>query len=648
MRKIWMLSFIFVVVISTVVSAGQIDLSKAKIVVLSPDKKIMANAGDMLGDEIDKRTRIGLDVVSKLPGPTQAAIVIGTHIDLVRKGYEPPAGFEVPAKADAYSVWIDTTTRPVATICAAGYDDRGTLFAVGRILRVLEMSRDTVSIDVDYKIATSPRLGLRGHQLGYRPKTNSYDAWTLAMWEQYYRDMVVFGMNAVELIPPKSDDEPDSPHFPKPQLEMMIAMSQLAADYGLDVWAWWPAIDGDYRNEETVRDSIAQWGDIFRKLPKLDVVFVPGGDPGGTHPAVWFPFLEKQKKNLNKYHPKAQMWVSPQMFNYKSDGTGWLRDFLDILQKDGPAWLDGVVFGPQVRMTLPELRKEVPAKYPIRRYPDITHCRRCQYPVADWDLVCRLTVGREPVNPRPLAYVKIFRDLQQYSFGFITYSEGCNDDFNKVLWSCLGWDPDMDVKDIANQYSRFFISSRYEQKFSEGLFALERNWDGPVKDNAGIYETLRLFQEMEKNATPQEKLNWRFQQGLYRAYYDAYVKARLHSEIEQQEHAMAFLAKAKEIGSVKAVDQAEAILDKADTARVRNEWRARAFELAEALYQSIRMQLSVKKYQAIRPRRGANLDQIDKPLNKREDMKKQFIRIRSLSTEQQRLSAIGDLLINSN
>jgi len=105
--------------------------------------------------------------------------------------------------------------------------------------------------------------------------------------------------------------------------------------------------------------------------------------------------LQINGKRQIKDHPNAQMWVSPQMFNYKSDSTGWLRDFLDILQKDEPAWLDGVVFGPQVRMSLPELRKEVPAQYPIRRYPDITHCRRCLYPVAGWDLVCRITVGRE-------------------------------------------------------------------------------------------------------------------------------------------------------------------------------------------------------------------------------------------------------------
>jgi hypothetical protein len=161
----------------------------------------------------------------------------------------------------------------------------------------------------------------------------------------------------------------------------------------------------------------------------------------------------------------------------------------------------------------------------------------------------------------------------------------------------------MDVKEIAIEYSKFFISERYKEKFAEGLFGLERNWDGPVKDNDGIYETLKLFQEMEKNATPQEKLNWRFQQGLYRAYYDAYVKARLQYETKLEAQAVDVLKKAKEIGAIKAIDQAEAILDKAVTQKVRPEWRARTFELAEALYQSIRMQLSVKKYKAIRTRK---------------------------------------------
>jgi hypothetical protein len=611
-----------------VASAAQtIDLSDAKIVVLDPSKKIMANAGDMLGDEIDKRTRIGLDVVSNIPPADQVAIVIGTATELAGRSYRPPAGSDVPSKADAYSVWIDTSKRNAPTICAAGHDDRGTLFAVGRLLRLLQMSRDKVSVDADVKIATAPRWALRGHQIGYRAKTNSYDAWTIEIWEQYYRDMVVFGMNAVEFIPPKSDDDDDSPHLPKPQLEMMVDMSQLADDYGLDVWVWWPAIDGDYSDPKVVEAGLKEREEVIKRVPRIDVVFVPGGDPGNTHPKTLLAFMEKQKKSLNKYHPKAEIWLSPQGFDWKSHREGWMPAFIDIMQKDQPAWLDGIVFGPQIKMSLPELRRLIPDKYPIRRYPDITHCRSSQYAVPNWDNAYKSTEGREPINPRPRAYAKIFRDLQQYAMGYITYSEGCNDDLNKIVWSCLGWDPEMKVEDILREYSRYFISARYEEKFAEGLLGLEKNWEGKTLENENSYATLKLFQEMEENATPQEKLNWRFQQGLYRAYYDAYIKQRLMYETSLEQQAKAVLA-AADTDSQEAIEQAQAILDKAVTEPVATELRARVFELAEALYQSIRMQLSVKKYQAIRTNRGANLDEIDKPLAGLRDVRRYLEQIR--------------------
>ena len=77
-------------------------------------------------------------------------------------------------------------------------------------------------------VTTAPRYGLRGHQLGYRPKTNSYDGWTIALWDRYIRELAIFGNNAIELIPPRSDDAPDSPHFPLSQMAMMIEMSRIA------------------------------------------------------------------------------------------------------------------------------------------------------------------------------------------------------------------------------------------------------------------------------------------------------------------------------------------------------------------------------------------------------------------------------------
>ena len=60
-------------------------------------------------------------------------------------------------------------------------------------------------------------------------------------------------------------------------------------------------------------------------------------------------------------------------------------------------------------------------------------------------------------EPAPAAYANIFRIFQPPTIGFITYSEGCNDDVNKIVWSGLGWDPETPVAEILWQYSRYFI-----------------------------------------------------------------------------------------------------------------------------------------------------------------------------------------------
>jgi hypothetical protein len=209
------------------------------------------------------------------------------------------------------------------------------------------MARGKVLLPAGFQVATAPRTVLRGHQLGYRQKTNSYDAWDLSQWEQYYRDLAVFGTNAVELIPPRSDDELDSPHFPRAPLEMMQGMSRLADEYGLDVWLWYPALDEDYSKPATVEFALKEWEEVFRKLPRVDTLFVPGGDPGHTHPKPLMAMLEKQAASLRKYHPHAKLWVAPQGFNPE-----WLEEFIQIL-KGEPKWFDGVVFGPQIFVNAP-------------------------------------------------------------------------------------------------------------------------------------------------------------------------------------------------------------------------------------------------------------------------------------------------------
>ena len=125
---------------------------------------------------------------------------------------------------------------------------------------------------------------------------------------------------------------------------------------------------------------------------------------------------------------------------------------------------------------------------------------------------------------------------------------------------------------------------------------------------------------------------------MYRANYDAYIKARLLYETDLQGRALQVLQRAQEIGAAGALDQAQAILDKAAAQKVSTDLRQRVFELAEALFQSIRMQHSVKKYHS---QRYANLDDIDEPLNDGENMKGDFDKIRRLGSEQQMLAKIN-------
>ena len=337
------------------------------------------------------------------------------------------------------------------------------------------------------------------------------------------------------------------------------------------------------------------------------------------------------------------MWISPQGFN-QSD----MDYFIGYLTEKKPIWLAGAVFAPWVHMDLAEFRRRVPAAYPIRYYPDITHTRSCQYPIADWDRAFVLTETREPITTRPHDMANIIRLLQPHTIGAITYSEGCTDDINKTVWSRLSWDPDASLNDVLRDYGRYFISERLADDFAQGILALERNWQGPLLPHEEVYTTLNQFQAMERAATPRDLQNWRFQMALYRAYFDATVRARLIHEIALEATAMETLRNAPAFSSTTAMARAEDILAQAVSQPTANVWRTRTHQLAEALFQSIHMKLSVPLYRAISQGRGASLDTLDYPLNNRAWLTASFAAIRQLDREPARLAQLHEIVTWTN
>jgi hypothetical protein len=79
---------------------ARIDLAEAVIFNYSSGK-VQAKAALMLRDEIAKRTRIRLDIVSRMPDEQRVAIMIGTVQNLPKVSL--PTGLEVPDKAEGYA-----------------------------------------------------------------------------------------------------------------------------------------------------------------------------------------------------------------------------------------------------------------------------------------------------------------------------------------------------------------------------------------------------------------------------------------------------------------------------------------------------------------------------------------------------------------
>src|SRR5205085_4998136 len=153
--------------------------------------------------------------------------------------------------------------------------------------RALHYGPDTLQLDEPLEIVTAPQYRLRGHQLGYRARANSYDAWTPEQYEQYIRELAIFGTNAIENIP--FEDAQPSPHMRLPRDQMNVRISEICAKYDLQYWVWTPA---DFSLTDDARRSAAlrQHEELYRTCPRLDAVFFPGGDPGDNPPERVIPF----------------------------------------------------------------------------------------------------------------------------------------------------------------------------------------------------------------------------------------------------------------------------------------------------------------------------------------------------------------------
>lgn len=606
-------------------SAQNQDLSGASLILsktIAPDFR--ETIAEILQEEVFRIAQIRMPRSERWTGNN---IALSLAADQTLYGERLPSGVDLPTADESYTITMENRNGR-ETLWLIGKDERALMYAAGHLLRTMRFGSQTLTFYSSNTICTAPAYPIRGHQLGYRNTANSYDGWSPEQYDRYIRELALFGTNSIENIPL---EDKDSPHMQKTPQEMNILLSRICKKYRLDYWVWMPV--EELTNDTVFNEERQKHVDFYKHTPKLDNIFIPGGDPGDNHPRELIRFLESISFNLKKYHPGAGIWLSLQGFS--DEQTDYLFSYL---YEVSPDWLKGIVSGPG-SPSMADTRHRLPEKYMHRHYPDITHTVRCQYPTLNWDQAFALTLGREPINPQPFYYEKIHNSYAPYTDGFISYSDGIHDDVNKFVWSRKGWDPDEDVMEILTQYVRFFYGIVDPEPVANAIAALEKNWDGPINANAGIEMTLREWNRLERDY-PSLISNWRWQMCLYRANYDAYTRRRNLYEKNLEKEANRILLQSSSIGISQAMRRALDTINEADRFHVASDIKQKIYAFADSLFLSISLQTSIERYRASGPERGCTLDFLDYPLNNRWWLADEFQKVEQLQSEQEKLERI--------
>jgi hypothetical protein len=337
-------------------------------------------------------------------------------------------------------------------------------------------------------------------------------------------------------------------------MESLTDVSALCDELDLKLSMWYPPYFVDYTTAETQAKAKSHLSLLCTAMKRLDVLFIPGGDPGGRHPKDFFPIGRQLAGWYREFFPSGEVWVSSQYglsVTYDLGIEPWdpvvrEQDWFDALHDATLTdYLTGAVYGPWSSHPLSEFRARVPSHLPVRHYADICHVLTCELPVDKWNIAFASTQHREPITIRPMTLLRVCEDTFAHAdAGFGAYSEGVSDDVNKHVLNALYWGADLEgptrgvggealLRTMLLQYSRLLVGMLHTHALQlvEAILGLEQNWVGEIASNGSIETTLATLRELEEQALPrQAAFSWRWHMILFRAYHDMFIKQRVVQE----------------------------------------------------------------------------------------------------------------------
>lgn len=571
--------------------ASEVMLERAVVVFSGAAGTVERNAAKLLSERL--RTQTGVPAEAVADGPDTRAenglvILLGMPSNFARlRAFLEEQGVRLPTRRDpgpeGYVIRA-AAARSGVVVGAAGADERGTLYAVGELLRRTVARSNGFGFPADLAVRTAPAFRIRGTEVsqgGTMRELTRARAWKDEEWRRAAMDYVLAGANTLSAggkefaflksfgltthgaaFPNRAPGHPEWQAIePIGRTEYVCLSIPQARKAALE------------HVEQTMKGSLPH-----------DIIRIASGDPGGCWCEKCEPWgktymlmCEDMAKIILKYLPRARIYITNQELSNAGD-----RFIFDYLNQAPRPWLAGIYYGPGSNAMswngtkrpdhrgdlfeypafglfgryLQEMLHELPRRHSIQLFTDVTHWIASQYgllasdPMADlegqmpppqdsWfyqqrpDPALLKVYNRRAFFARPRAYYRIFQQTMQYGEGDITYSEGQHDHFNQWMWQRLLWAPHTPLEDVMLEYSKTFFGPEAAPLMAEAILQLETNLTTPLLDNEGVDRYYRLVKEAGGRMTGKlraESYLWR--EYMQRACLDRYIQLRLRRQTE--------------------------------------------------------------------------------------------------------------------
>jgi hypothetical protein len=491
--------------------------AKAAIVIEANAGPIAKRAAELLQSRVESKTGARLTIVTaqqamQLPG-SMARIVISEPTGLAAGSWMKSAGFVPPTAGElgAEGFFLRTAEGKLLVVASEG---RGLIYGVGKLLHTAKYGDGSMLADVPDGI-DRPKIHDRVLLLSTHCD-NFYEAQPAPAIVPIIEEAALWGTNGISVFLDESvyndpfNSQVENAHV-RATWDKEKALLRAAQDLGLKPGFVLSANDL-YTNQVTsgiVAKGTDKGTDSWNRAPlacpstkggraiilhnkenlfrdmtqagiRLDNVLVFPYDTGGCFCDRCRPWIltfmklsEEIAGVLHRYHPSARCYVTD--WHCTDNEAEVITDYLNARK---PSWLAGVWKDDRHPM---DRFSEVDRRYSTLGFLDITM-------IGGWG-----TIG---ANPFPNRLQSMFHDMVQAGIsGYMAYSEGIFDDFNKALAERLAWDPSESLASFESEYSNYFFSSVIASDFKQMVSMMEDSWSNPL-GNWGM----QTFMESGKDA----------------------------------------------------------------------------------------------------------------------------------------------------